>query len=139
MNFERLFKILAETTILLQKECEAVQALRLNHGEGLKFVDCYYFLAVVDELLAESYREEFVCLLKNYPNPKNLRKGPNYHEVGRVLGGEETALQFFALGKVLGLWRVVTPLEMGVKGPAADELARSGWIYISGYYSSMAA
>jgi hypothetical protein len=130
MNLERLQKVLRETTVVLRRS-ELVESLA-NYADEFELVDCHLSLVCVDKRLAESYRTEFVDILASYPEPRSLAKGPSFIEVGCVLGGEETAFQFFALGKVLGLWQVITPFEMGVKGPAADELARIGWVIISG-------
>ena len=40
------------------------------------------------------------------------------------------AFEMFALGHYFGLWNIVTPEVMGVQGPVADDIARSGGIYI---------
>jgi hypothetical protein len=132
MNLKRFYEILAETTILLHKGPELVKSLG-NYTDDFSLVDCHFFVVCVDKRLSEAYRALFLEFLDAYPKPERLNSGPSYIEVASVLGSEETALQFFALGQALGLWQVITPVTMGVApGPVADRLAEK-FLMITGY------
>ncbi len=38
-----------------------------------------------------------------------------------------------ALGQVLGLWRVITPVDLGITGAKAMDAAGLGYVMLSGY------
>jgi len=79
------------------------------------------------------YRGEIITILKDYPQLERLAGGPSYIEVGGVIGDQGAAFQLFALGEVLGLWKVVTPKILGMDDATARQLAGSGMIMISGF------
>lgn len=147
MNLDRLYEILRETTIQLRKgeEVERRQAGDVHVTEIyampherqakdiLEKVDCHFITVGVDKSKAEQYRNEFIALLKEYPQPERLAGGPSYIEVGAEIGDQGAAFQLFALGQVLGLWSVITPEKIGITGPQARELAGSGFVMMSGY------
>lgn len=64
---------------------------------------------------------------------EDWRGGPSYIPVGAWIGSQDLALRLFAVGKILGLWGVVTPGALGVEpGPQADQMAGSGFVMASG-------
>ena len=79
---QRLHDILTRTTIQLNK-CEMVDRLE-DYSKEFELVDCYIVLVCVDKAQADSCRDEFVELLKQYPQPERLHKHPSYLEVSRV-------------------------------------------------------
>lgn len=163
MNLDRLYQILRDTTVQLRKGekiegdpklVEAVKnfkegddASKLPGGSvhiyamphesqaknGIEKVDCHFIMVGVNKAKAEQYKNELVAILKTYPQPKRLAGGPSYIEVGAEIGDQGAAFQLFALGKVLGLWDVITPEKLGITGPAARQLAGSGMVMISGF------
>ena len=96
-------------------------------------VDVHFFVVGVVREKAESNRAGLVAQLDTSPDPDRLAGGPSYIEVGGVLGDQQTALQLFGLGQVLGLWKVITPKTMGITGAEADEMAGMGFVMVSGY------
>lgn len=159
MNLARLYKILAETTVQLRKgevyegtpelvEQAEAGADKLEGGGILEVyamphvsearpeierVDMEFLVIGVNRDAAERHRAEFVDLMNAYPNPHVLAGGPSYIAVGAEIGDQGAAFQMFALGKVLGLWDVITPATLGATGQQARDLAGSGFIMISGY------
>lgn len=159
MNIERLYQILANTTVHLRKGemVEGTPALveQINSGaeklEGggtveiyampsakdappkLELIDLEFIVVGVDKEKAEEHQAELINILKSYPEPKRLADGPSYIEVGGVLGDQGAAFQLFALGKVLGLWDVITPARLGFAGAEARQMAGVGFVMMSGY------
>lgn len=161
MNLDRLYKILAETTVQFRKG-EAVTGTpslveefkNLKPDEALKGggvlgiyamphesealpsvekVDLSFLTIGVDRAAAEKHRAELVGIMQSYPNPDRLQSGPSYIEVGGEIGDQGAAFQLFALGKVLGFWDVITPERMGLTGEMAKEMAGAGYIMITGF------
>lgn len=99
----------------------------------LEKVDVHFVTVAVDKGAAEIEKENFISVLNAYPYPDRLAAGPSYIEVGGVIGDQGAAFEMFALGKVLGLWSIITPETMGLYGEAANQLAGSGFIMMSGY------
>lgn len=162
MNIARLHEILRETTVQLRKgeTLEGTTALvdAIKRGDedlpggvaefycmpheadaDLVKVDCEFLVIGVDKAKANDRRAELVSILDTYPNPDRLAGGPSYIEVGDEIGDQGAAFQLFALGKVLGLWDVITPATMGLTGSEARQLAGSGFVMITGYRSQKAA
>jgi len=147
VNLERLHAILHETTAQFRKgeavtvhDADAVRVVEfydMPHEKelkpGLVKVDCHFVTVAVDAAKAETLRAEFIDLLRAYPHPDRLAAGPSYIEVGGELGDQGAALQFFALGQALGLWKVVTPALLGFSGAEADMLAGSGLVMMTGW------
>lgn len=152
MDLDRLYKILDDTTSQLRKgeevtehkvgNLQVTEIFAMTHESEAKVgvkVDMHFITILVDKEKAEKYKAELVQILKDWPSevweqeiPK-LEQGPSYIHVGGVLGDQGLALQLFALGKVLGLWKVITPKNLGITGSRADEIAGSGFIMIEGY------
>jgi hypothetical protein len=150
MNVDRLHEILWETTRQFRKgPAFAVEAptaerpFKVVHVYAmppvdeapaeLELVDLEFLVIGVDKAKALARRVEVVSLLGTYPEPARLAGGPSYIEVGAVLGDQAAAFCLFALGKVLGLWGVITPAQLGFEGDEARQAAGSGLVMITGY------
>ena len=149
MNLKKLYEILNETTVQLRKgeiikESEPIGHVRVIHIDAMPHekeidndvvekIDMEFLIIGVNKSAAEKNRAELISLLDDYPEPDRLAAGPSYIEVGAVVGDQGAAFQLFALGKVLGLWGVVTPSRLGLKGQDAIDAAGRGYIMITGY------
>lgn len=159
MDFDKLYKILGETTIQLRKgevlhgTKELVDAIQAgvepdklpggvatfdmmpheSAADGLEKIDMEFLTIGVDKAKAESHRADLIELLNDYPNPASLAGGPSYITVGAEIGDQGAAFQLFALGKVLKLWDVITPKMFGMEGEEARQAAGSGFVMMTGY------
>jgi hypothetical protein len=158
MDLARLHEILAATTSPFRKGdvyegtpalVEAAKAGEKLTGGGvleiyampheaearadLVKVDCVFIVVGVDKPAAEQRKDELVAILQNYPEPPRLAQGSSYIEIGAWIGSQDAALRLFALGEVLGLWRVITPALFGMSGDEAREAAGVGFIMVSGF------
>lgn len=158
MDVNKLHKILRETTIQIRKGAivhgspELVGAIECGDDElpggvvsidmmpsdhevkpDLERIDCHFITIGVDKAAAAANRAEFIEILNDWPRPERLAGGPSYIEVGAEIGDQGAAFQMFALGKMLGLWSIITPETFGMEGEEADRAAGSGYIMISGY------
>lgn len=160
MDIEKLYKILSETTVQLRKgdvlegTPETVGAIKAGKkpdeipGGVVEFygmpheneatpeiekVDLEFIVVGVDKAKAQEKKAELVALLDAYPDPEQLASGPSYIAVGGTIGDQGAAFQLFALGKVLGLWDVITPKMLGAEGEQARQMAGAGYIVITGY------
>lgn len=151
MNLDHLYTILRDTTVQLRKG-EVITESAIHPGVGIKVmtidamphqaeitdpgiekVDCELVVIGVDKAKAQERKAELVDLLKSYPRLDRIAAGPSYIEVGAVIGDQGAAFQLFALGKVLGLWELITPKIMGFEGDEAVEMAGRGFVMISGW------
>lgn len=158
MDLDKLYEILADTTVQLRKG-EVVHGTpklvaAIDHGDAilpggvvtieampavteaapdLDTIDLELLVVGVDRARAEKRRAEFIAVVQGYPNLERLAGGPSYIEVGAEIGNQGAAFQMFALGKTLGLWDVITPASIGVTGPKAAEMAGLGFIMMTGY------
>ncbi len=148
MNLERLYAILADTTVQLRTGPEVtreqVGILDITHvyamphvdqaPPDLERVDVVFMVIGVHKARAEAHRAELLQILATYPEPERLAGGPSYIELGAVIGDQGAALQLFALGAVLGLWTVITPRTLGFDDEASiREMAGSGLVMMSGF------
>ena len=163
MNLDRLYQILRETTAQLRKGEEiegdpklvdavknfkegdnidkfpggSVHIYAMPHESqvegGIEKVDLHFIVVGVDKAKAEQYKDELVGILKTYPQPERLAGGPSYIEVGGEIGDQGAAFQLFALGKVLGLWDIITPEKLGFTGAEAAQMAGTGFVMMSGF------
>lgn len=99
-------------------------------------VDLHFVTIAVDKDEAEQQREGLLRILDNWPEPDMLAGGPSYIAVGAVIGDQGRAFELFALGKVLGIWDVVTPEKLGLTGDLARQAAGSGFVMCTGYRPS---
>ena len=105
-----------------------------HHSEAatdLKMVDVHFMKIGVDVAKAEARREELIDLL-NCWDGNDLSGGPSYISIGGDLGSQSLALDLFALGEALGLWKVLT-LGIPEGDDRGDELAGKGFVFMSGY------
>lgn len=133
MKGEELYPIISQCTRTLIGRGEAIPEV-----VGIETVDVHFFICAVNVVSAQAHRERLVELLDGYPwgevGVRKLDEGPNYIEVGAALGDQGTALRLFALGHVLGFWKVVTPKLLGYTSQReADEVAGMGLVLITGY------
>jgi len=147
MDLDRLYDILRATTVQLRKgaeiERERVGHLDVTHVWAMPHeseaqphvekVDCELLVIGVDRARAEPLKAELQTILDDYPAPERLAGGPSYIELGAAIGDQGAAFQLFALGQVLGLWKVITPTMFGITGAEAKTLAGQGFVMISGY------
>lgn len=163
MDLDRLYEILRETTVQLRKgevihgDKPLVDALKAAKAPEdyeqlpggvvtidamphvseawpeLERVDLEFLVIGVNKAAAEKHRAEFISILNEYPQPDRLAGGPSYIEVGAEIGDQGAAFQLFALGKVLGIWDVITPATMGFTGAVAQQMAGAGMVMMTGY------
>lgn len=145
MNLNRLYEILDQTTFQFRKgpiinKSEAgplsvVEIFDMPHESEapaeLTKVDVEFMVVGVDKDLAATFKEELVRIMTTYPKLERLAGGPSYIEVGGELGSQDGALRLFALGEVLGLWKVLTPAGMGLEGGEARYAAGRGLLFMS--------
>lgn len=107
-------------------------------GHNLKHTVNMYFFDVsarndptVEEFtkFTESHKGDFVDI-----NPLD-GKEHNYMEIGAWIGDQGVAMQYMALGELLGLWRIMTPavilnLDDPTQKNLADQMAGMGMISI---------
>jgi hypothetical protein len=142
VDLNRLRDILAVTTVALRKgevvDGNSIYAMPsvADAPKHLEKVDCVFIVIGVAKAKAEELKPDLIEILKTYPKPDRLAGGPSYIEVGAVLGDQGAAFQLFALGKVLGLWEIMTPATIGVTDEnEAMDLAVKGFVMISGWKS----
>jgi hypothetical protein len=150
MDTKRLHEIIAETTGQFRKGPEVtrddatpqrpvnvVHVYLMPHeseaptGDDFALVDCHFIKVGVDKAKAALIRDELVRILDKYEPRDELAGGPSYMHMGRYME-QGTAFQLFALGKVLGLWDLITPASMGFEGAEADRMAGSGFVMCTG-------
>lgn len=148
MDTRRLADIIERTTVCLrkgdrverstQRGLDIVEVFEMPHEdefrkEGFEKVDLCLLTVAVQKLKAEEFRDEVREIMASYPDLEQLASGPSYIHVGAVLGDQEIAFRLFALGKVLGLWDIITPVTFRFPPEAAKEAARLGYVMITGY------
>ena len=166
MNIEKLYNILAETTVQLRKgeeiegNPEALAAIKEgkpieeNPGGVVEFynmphvneakpklqkVDMEFIVIGVDIEKALHRKQDLISVLNSYPNPERLAAGPSYIEVGATIGDQGAAFQLFALGEALNLWKVITPKTLGFNDEEARQMAGIGYIMITPYVQQSVA
>jgi hypothetical protein len=146
MNLDKLYEILRLTTVPLRKGAEieeresggikVIEIYAMPHeseSPTLEKVDLVFLVIGVCKAVAESHKDDLIAILNQWPQPERLASGPSYIEVGGVIGDQGAAFQLFALGQVLGLWKVITPASMGMTGEDARRAAGRGFVMITGY------
>jgi hypothetical protein len=150
IDSERIYKILQETTqvyrkgdLVEQKNIGNVNVTEIfgypHSSKSLKDgnyekVDMIFVDIVVDKDKARKRKDELVSILSEYPEPERLAGGPSYIELAPNLGLEqEGALRTMALGKVLGLWEIVSGKTFILSNEVTRELAGNGLLMITGY------
>jgi len=144
---DKLIEICKEATIQLRKgdivekrtsgNIEVTEIYMMPHvskaSNSLEKIDMEFITIGVNREIAEKNRQAFIEICESYPRPDRLAAGPSYIEVGAEVGDQGLAFQMFAIGEVLGLWKVITPARLGIIGAESRQLAGSGFIMISGY------
>lgn len=149
MNTSRLREILKATTGQYRKGPQIVtepatqeMPVTVTHvyavpheddATNLELVDCHFIKVGVDKAEAEKHRDELIAILREWPDPEQLAGGPSYITAGGTIGDQGAAFQLFALGKVLGLWNVITPESMGFEGAEASQMAGAGFVMCTGF------
>lgn len=128
---EPILNILYETTVPLATLPNGVYSVyrsEIQYPEEFEFVDCHLITVAVHKGAAKMLGPEIQILLSEW---KELHNGMSYIEAGYRLGSSQAALQLFALGEVLGLWKVLTPADIlgTIEEPElADRMAAAGYI-----------
>jgi hypothetical protein len=150
MDSERLYQMLEDSTEVFRKGKEvqvrksggvkAMEVFGYPHineapsGDEYERVDMIFIDVLVDKKKATGYAEDLKDILSEYPQPERLAGGPCYIELAPACGLEqEGALRLMALGKTLGLWEIMSGKIAGMDDEQTLELARSGFLMISGY------
>lgn len=137
MNIEHLYQILNSTTaqfrkgetIVRREAPSGVQTREVfampheSSATDLVCVDLHFVTIGVDSAKAEAARADLIKILAEWPDPSELANGPSYITAGATIGDQGAAFQLFELGKVLGLWDVITPAMYGMTGEEADSAA----------------
>ena len=106
-------------------------------GDNFDKVDMIFVDVVVDRARAERYRADLTRILRDYPQPERLAGGPSYIELAPTLEmQQEGALRLMALGKILGMWNVMSAKTLGMDDATARQMAGQGFLMISGYKPS---
>jgi hypothetical protein len=156
MNVDKLVELVNETTQVYRKgnpievrrekgasvNVSVVEIYAYPHtgeaptGEGFEKIDMHFIDVVVNKKAAEEHDHEFAEVMKGYPDQKRLADGPSYIELAGVIGVEqETAFRLMALGKVAGLWDLMTPeILLGKDAPKdlVNQMAGMGMINVIG-------
>jgi hypothetical protein len=150
IDTENLYKIIEKTTTVYRKgepvekrkvgSIQVTEIYRYRHtsealtGDDFDKVDMIFVDVMVDKKKAETCREDLAKILRNYPRPERLAGGPSYIELAPNLEMEqEGALRLMALGKTLGLWKIVSGKTFGMDDATTREMAGQGLLMISGY------
>lgn len=139
----RLYRILEETTHafrkgeLVENRGSVMEMFMMPHVSkapaNLEKIDMVFCVIGVDKEKAKIYKTELIHILNDWPN-KSLRDGPSYIAVGADIGSQSAAFRLFALGKVLGLWDIITPYTFHLTDEdEARDMAGKGFIMMSGY------
>lgn len=104
----------------------------------IEAVDCHFIVVGVNKAKALERKAELIEILRNWPDEfqgfpiPRLGEELTYITVGAVVGSQGGAFLLFALGQVLGFWKVLTPeIVLGTTGQVADLLAGRGYITIN--------
>jgi hypothetical protein len=147
---ESLYEILNKTTqvyrkgdLISEKKLDNVNIVEIYNYPALnknfdtklyEKVDMIFVDVLVDKIQAEKYKTNLENVLKNYSEPKRLSQGPSYIELAPNLGLEqEGGLRVMALGKVLGLWNIMSGKTLGMDDDQSLQMAELGLLNISGY------
>ncbi|MCX6710125.1 MAG: hypothetical protein NTV63_04220 [Candidatus Woesearchaeota archaeon] len=103
-------------------------------GDNYDNVDMIFVDVVVNKTEAEKYRSDLTRILDDYSQSGVFADGPSYMTLAPELGMEhEETLRLMALGKTLGLWKIMSGKTMGMDDEQALSLAGNGFLMISGY------
>lgn len=130
MNAQPLAQFIRQHVVIHRPEGQVIA-----RKADCAYVDVYLFTVEVPLAALAAFRDDFIELVRAHPWHAQFRSGINYVDAAGPDGftGQAQALIAFALGQMLGLWQVVTPLLLGTPEPAAGQQARGGFITITGY------
>lgn len=129
---------LRKSSVVEQRETAGLQVTEINamphvdERPDLMAIDLDILVVGVNVTEAKKHRQALIAILEEWPND-SLKSGPSYIDVGADLGDQGMAFQLFAMGEVLGLWRVITPTRLGLSGKDAEYAAGIGYVLIAGY------
>jgi hypothetical protein len=142
MNLNQLCAILDECTVELrngpemhEREEGTAPQIFMNGGRAdLEEVDLWFLVVGVDKARAQARKAQLKELLKTYPEPAVLTGGLfSYITVTLEIGDRSAVFRLFALGKVLGLWDVITPVTLGLHEERAHDAAGRGFVMCAGF------
>lgn len=119
-------------------ECKCGRCIDLGtkpDPEGVHTVDMTFFKTA---LVGEANAQDFERLTNEWNGqftPVNVFDGHEhgYMELGGWLGSQDLAIQYMALGVMLGIFKLISPLtllEMPSEDPEAQRMARNGFLWI---------
>ena len=147
MNIAKLYDVLVRCVTQYRLGPEVVEeqhgpitvvhVYQMNHVEQApkeeKLIDMIFMAVGINMEEAATCKDEFVALVNEMP-AGIMASGPSYITLGGLIGSQDAALQFMALGEALDLWKILTPKIAGITDPVKlREFAGSGWIMISPY------
>jgi hypothetical protein len=109
--------------------------------EGSEVINVYKLIALRPDRVHE-YEAEMVELLRNWPREAmgylipELGRELSYNKAGYVLEEQRMAFIFFAFGKLLGWWEVLTPESVfgsTISPELAEELLQKIGVAVRGY------
>ena len=114
-----------------------VEKAKKDKGK-MEQIDCCFIEVGVFIKVASRYKKEIISILHSEYDPKDPRfknaEGYSFLAEGLFDRDEADALRLMALGKVLKLWTLNTPVTLGYEGEEAEELARLGYIFVTGFW-----
>lgn len=145
MNVDRVHEILRECAQEYRKgpelterregnldicEVYAMPAVPATAPDGFALVDVHFIVIGIRKERAEAQKEDLREALGDW----DFQRGFSFIEVGADLGSQGAALVLFAVGEVVGFWKVVTPrlvfgdsLDEGM----ANKLAGAGYVTVA--------
>lgn len=158
-QIDRIKQILSKTTVQCRKQSEMIKERKVGEikpgvpamiyrevfdmptenqleADNIAMVDLHFVKVAVQLDIVEDYREEIDKLLLEWPQPDRLAAGLNFLEIGKLLHNQESALQFMALGEIMGYWEVSIPTMLGYEGDIANIMASQGHITVTGWKPS---
>jgi hypothetical protein len=100
---------------------------------GLVRLDVEFFIAAIDKVEAEKHKADLKVMIEEGMGAERLSKEIGYIDWGGLIGDQETALMFMALGDVMGFWMLLTPSRMGMPADMCRTMAGAGMITTSPY------
>lgn len=102
--------------------------------DNFQKVDMIFIDVVVDEQQAKKYENNLLKIIETYPDRQRFAQGLSYMELSPNFGlNQEEGLRLMALGKVLGLWDIMSGKSLGLDDNKAKEMAGSGFLYALPY------
>lgn len=103
----------------------------IKNRDELELYDLHFIHVAVHREKAEELREEFTDAISQVSVWASLVEGPSYITLGGLLGSQDAALAFIALGAHFGWWEIITPASFGATGAQADAMAGGGLVLMT--------